>query len=123
MYALYFSLHAQAKSRTERMNLHMRQLAHDMIVTHEALNALKTKVALDQQKTAEAIGSLREDMMQQLTQTLELLTACQKDIMQNGQELFSSLREDVAIMNSELKEMKEIMLQSTVLHGQHQEKK
>ena len=123
MYALYFSLHAQAKSRTERMNLHMRQLAHDMIVTHETLDALKTKVALDQQKTAEAIGSLREDMMQQLTQTLELLTACQKDIMQNGQELFSSLREDVAIMNSELKEMKEIMLQSTVLHGQHQEKK
>lgn len=105
------------------MNLHMRQLAHDMTVTHEVLNALKTKVALDQQKTAEAVGSLREDMMQQQTQTLELLTACQKDIMQNGQELFSSLRENVAIMKSELKEMKEIMLQSTVLHGQHQEKK
>ena len=105
------------------MSLHMRQLTHDMTLTHEALDALKTKVALDQQKTAEAVGSLREDMMQQQTQTLELLTACQKDIMKNGQELFSSLHENVAIMKSELKEMKEMMLQSTLFHGQHQEKK
>ena len=123
MRVVYLVLYLQTKSRTEHMSLHMRQLTHDMTLTHEALNALQTKVALEQKQTAEAVGSLREDMMQHQTQTLELLTACQKDIMKNGQELFSSLHENVAMMKNELKEMKEMMLQATSVHGQHQEKK
>ena len=102
------------------MSLHMRQLTHDMTLTHEAVDALRTKVAQDQQKTAEVVGSLREDMLQQQMQTLELLAAYQKDIMKNGQELFNSLRENVAMMKSELKEMKEMLqLQSD---GERQEK-
>lgn len=124
MHFIHLTSYLQAKSRTEHISLHMRQLTHDMILTCEAIDAMKTKLVLDQQKSAKAVGSLREDMVQQQTQTLELLTACKKDIMKNGQELFSSLHENVATMKSELKEMKEmIQLQSTLLHGQHQQER
>ena len=116
-------LYSQAKNRTEHMSLHLRQLTHDMALTHETLDTLKNKVALNQKQTAEVVGSLREDMVQHQTQTLELLTACQKHIMKNGQELFDSLHENIAIMKNEMKAMKEMMLQTTSVRGHDQEKK